>query len=171
MIITLIFKRVQTRTFTAEDLFPLWKDGKGLCTSFATYVASRLENSVHPTLFQLNETHRACFIRDGVVIDSSARNILESKDEKPVSGHKGPWKFDKSSNDVTLIFQASKSSKFIAFSPYRAILKQCITVYCSSAVRNPLFASSELNQMPSFDSTGRLHGSHTNVVSHGASCY
>ncbi|EGE08343.1 hypothetical protein TEQG_08787 [Trichophyton equinum CBS 127.97] len=42
--------------------------------------------------------------RDGVIIDSSARKILESKDEKPVSGYKGLWKFDKSSNDLTLMF-------------------------------------------------------------------
>lgn len=156
---------LQVQMFTAEDLFPLWKNGTGLCTSFAIYIASRLENSDHPTLFQfaeLNGIHRACFSRDGTIIDSSARKILEVKDEKPISGYKGHWNLDKSSNDLTLLFKVCLSYLLVLFlfyflliynrplkvlnsqlsSPYRAMSKQCITVYFSSAIRNPFFVSS-----------------------------
>ncbi|KAM5471098.1 hypothetical protein MauCBS54593_003436 [Microsporum audouinii] len=127
---------LQVQMFTAEDLFPLWKNGTGLCTSFAIYIASRLENSDHPTLFQfaeLNGIHRACFSRDGTIIDSSARKILEVKDEKPISGYKGHWNLDKSSNDLTLLFKASKSSKFTAFQPLQSYVKamhNCILQLC-----------------------------------------
>ncbi|EFR04282.1 hypothetical protein MGYG_07291 [Nannizzia gypsea CBS 118893] len=55
---------LQVQMFTAKDLFPLWKNGTSLCTSFATYIASHPKNSDHPTMFQfteLNRIHRACF--------------------------------------------------------------------------------------------------------------
>ncbi|GBF67329.1 hypothetical protein TMEN_10055 [Trichophyton mentagrophytes] len=61
------------------------------------------------------------------------QKILESKDEKPVSGHKGLWKFDRSSNDLTLMFEASKSSKFITFKPIPSYVKamhNCLLQLC-----------------------------------------
>ncbi|KAM5460677.1 hypothetical protein McanCB49686_000392 [Microsporum canis] len=91
---------------------------------------------ITPTLFQfaeLNGIHRACFSRDGTIIDSSARKILEVKDEKPISGYKGHWNLDKSSNNLTLLFKASKSSKFTAFQPLQSYVKamhNCILQLC-----------------------------------------
>ncbi|KMQ48603.1 hypothetical protein HL42_0731 [Trichophyton rubrum] len=82
---------LKIRIFTAEELLPLWNNGIGLCTSFATYIASRLEDSDCPTLVQFakfNGIHRACFSRDGIIVDSSTKKTLEVTDQKPISGYR-----------------------------------------------------------------------------------
>ncbi|EEQ34625.1 conserved hypothetical protein [Microsporum canis CBS 113480] len=107
------------------------------CVLLLPFTLRRVSRTViTPTLFQfaeLNGIHRACFSRDGTIIDSSARKILEVKDEKPISGYKGHWNLDKSSNNLTLLFKASKSSKFTAFQPLQSYVKamhNCILQLC-----------------------------------------
>ncbi|KAM5468865.1 hypothetical protein MauCBS54593_004860 [Microsporum audouinii] len=42
-------------------------------------------------MFAKKNGHRACFNSNGIIIDSSARQLLKVKDQKPASAFKGMW--------------------------------------------------------------------------------
>ncbi|EGD97701.1 hypothetical protein TESG_05103 [Trichophyton tonsurans CBS 112818] len=126
--------RVVLENTPAIDLRPLWKGGTGRCTSFAIHVASRMKDDDPSTIFhfvELEENHRACFTSTGIIIDSSARKLLQTKNENPVSGNSGLWKLDASTN--TLFFKSTKTSGFIPFKPlsgYIEAIHHCILQLC-----------------------------------------
>lgn len=66
-----------------DSLIKLWKDGAGLCTSWAILISNDVHGCPDVDCFGDQGHHRAGYAENGVVIDSTARNpLLLHKGEK-----------------------------------------------------------------------------------------
>ncbi|EGD84479.1 hypothetical protein H112_08182 [Trichophyton rubrum D6] len=120
------------RNTGVAELAPLWKNGTGLCTSFAIQVASRIDCSDYPSSFIFGELdgYRACFNAGGFIIDSSARKALLIQDGKPISAYKGMWNLAKVDHDLVLSFQIDFKS-FNRLDGYTQAINHCILQLCN----------------------------------------
>jgi hypothetical protein len=57
-------------TLTPDQSAPLWNSGNGLCTSFAIFIATKIDSNF---VYGDQGNHRAAFNKEGIIIDSSAR--------------------------------------------------------------------------------------------------
>ncbi|RMJ24616.1 hypothetical protein PHISP_04535 [Aspergillus sp. HF37] len=60
-----------------EELQPLWAGRTGVCTSWALLITTSLNGEY---IYGAKDNHRAAWMANGVVVDSSARNALLLKE-------------------------------------------------------------------------------------------
>lgn len=91
---------------TEEELAPLWNRETGLCTSFCIWVSSIIDNSetTRFTFADFERQHRASFSMDKIIVDSSARKILQASDSEELIGYKGIWKLEDTSRGDTVLW-------------------------------------------------------------------
>lgn len=79
-----------------ETMKELISGGIGTCTSFAISVA---QGSLHQYTIGDTGNHRVAWTEDGIVVDSSARGIIQLKENIPYRCRKGSIKYLMNKND------------------------------------------------------------------------
>jgi len=64
-----------------EELRPLWVKNHGVCTSWVVLVASKVTTDLNKISFADTGHHRLAFTYCSILIDSSAREALQLKDD------------------------------------------------------------------------------------------
>lgn len=142
---------VALKELTDVVLSPIWKHGTGLCTSFAVYLTSKMDTPSHFIYGNYLGRHRASYSRSGIIIDSSARNLLHDAHGGTLKAYGGKWRLKeietsqpvlsfKVSSSTTLtivnvsnVQQPKKSSRWATFEPLpssAAALKCCLLQLC-----------------------------------------
>ncbi|KAM5453505.1 hypothetical protein MaudCBS49596_002708 [Microsporum audouinii] len=98
--------------------------------------------------YDTDEDIVACFNSYGTIIDSSARQLLKVKDQKPASAFKGMWALNNlASPDPILSFKPTGSKNFTQFnslSNYIDAIYRCLLQLCdqdSFILRKPITSS------------------------------
>ena len=89
-----------------DELRPLWAAHTGVCTSWAVAVAKTFAGDVE-FKYGENRSHRAAWVSNGVVVDSSARNALRLEECAPTSQNGTTWEMRNIGSQDSILYSVS----------------------------------------------------------------